>query len=116
MKNRSALGLAMTGGLEAVMMPWAGVAPLIEVMRKTEVTDMADKVLPLKRFSKGLTSGQMPECFVPLTTLASAPPMDHGKVLPDDNHQNGQRCEGTQQGRIKGESRTVKDEAFVCYH
>lgn len=59
----------MTGGLEAVMTPWAGVAPLIEAMRKTEVTSKADKVLPLKRSSKGLTSGQMLECFVLLTTL-----------------------------------------------
>jgi len=69
MKNKSALGLAMTGGLEVVMTPWAGVAPLIEAMRKTEVTSKADKVLPLKRSSKGLTSGQMLECFVLLTTL-----------------------------------------------
>jgi hypothetical protein len=38
-------------------------------MRKTEVTSKADKVLPLKRSSKGLTSGQMLECFVLLSTL-----------------------------------------------
>ena len=69
MKKKSALGLAMTVGLEVVMTPWAGVAPLVEAMRKTEVTSKADKVLPLKRSSKGLTSGQMLECFVLLTTL-----------------------------------------------
>jgi hypothetical protein len=69
MKKKSALGLAMTGGLEVVMTPWAGVVPLIEAMRKTEVTSKADKVLPLKRSSKGLTSGQMLECFVLLSTL-----------------------------------------------
>jgi hypothetical protein len=69
MKKKSALGLAMTGGLEVVMTPWAGVAPLTETMRQIEVTDKADKVLPSKRSSKGLTSGQMLECFVLLSTL-----------------------------------------------
>ena len=69
MKKKSALGLAMTGGLEVTMTPWAGVAPLIEEMRQIEVTNKADKVLPLKKSSKGLTSGQMVECFVLLSTL-----------------------------------------------
>jgi hypothetical protein len=30
MKKKSALALAMTGGLDVRMTPWAGVAPLIE--------------------------------------------------------------------------------------
>ena len=59
----------MTGDLEVVMTPWAGVAPMIEAMRQIEVTDRADKVLPSKRSFKGLTSGQMLECFVLLSTL-----------------------------------------------
>ena len=59
----------MTGGLEAVMTPWTGVAPLIGSMRKTEVMSKADKVLPLNRSSKGLTSEQMLECFVLLSPL-----------------------------------------------
>lgn len=67
--KKSALALAMTGGLEVKMTPWAGVAPLIEAMRQTEVTGKADKVLPLKKSSKGLTSGQMLESFVLLSTL-----------------------------------------------
>ncbi len=69
MRKKSALGLAMTGGLQAAMTPWAGVAPLIETMRQIEMTAKADKVLPLKKTSKGLTSGQMVECFVLLSTL-----------------------------------------------
>jgi len=69
MKKKSALALAMTGGLEVAMTPWAGVAPLIETMRQIEMTGKADKVLPLKKTSKGLTSGQMVECFVLLSTL-----------------------------------------------
>lgn len=69
MKKKSALGLAMTGGLQATMTPWAGVAPLIEAMRQIGMMEKADKVLPLKKISKGLSSGQMVECFVPLSTL-----------------------------------------------
>jgi hypothetical protein len=53
----------MTGGLEVVMTPWAGIAPLIEAMRKIEVADKADNVLPPKRSSKGLTSRQILECL-----------------------------------------------------
>jgi hypothetical protein len=34
MKKKSALALAMTGGPEAVMTPWAGAAPLIKAMRQ----------------------------------------------------------------------------------
>jgi len=69
MKEKSALALAMTGGLEAAMTPWAGIAPLIETMRQIEMTAKADRVLALKKTSKGLTSGQMVECFVLLSTL-----------------------------------------------
>jgi len=69
MKKKSALGLAMTGGLEVAMTPWAGVAPLIEAMRQIGMTSKADKVLPLKKTSKGVTSGQMVEAFVLLSTL-----------------------------------------------
>lgn len=69
MRKKSALALTMIGGLQAATTTWAGVAPLIEAMRQTEVTGKADKVLALKKSSKGLTSGQMLECFVLLSTL-----------------------------------------------
>ena len=46
MRKKSALGLAMTGGLQVAMTPWAGVAPLIETMRQIEMVEKADKVLP----------------------------------------------------------------------
>lgn len=84
MKKRSALGLAMMGGLEVSMTPWAGVGPLIEAMRKTEVTSKADKVLPLKKSSKGLTSGQMVECFVLLTTLGGECLEDMERLRQDE--------------------------------
>ncbi len=79
MKKQSALGLDIAGGLEVRMTPWAGVAPLIEAMRQIEVPNKADKVLPSKRSSKGLTSGQMLECFVLLSTLG-------GECLEDMEH------------------------------
>jgi hypothetical protein len=68
-KKKSALGLALTGGLEVKATPWAGVAPLVEEMRQVRMTEKAHKVLPPKKSSKGLTSGQMVECFVLLSTL-----------------------------------------------
>ena len=69
MRKKSKLSLALMGGLDVATTTWAGVAPLIEAMRQTEVTGKADKVLALKKSSKGLTSGQMLECFVLLSTL-----------------------------------------------
>ena len=84
MKKKSALALGMTGGLEVVMTPWAGVAPLIETMRKIEVTSKADKVLPSKKSSKGLTSGQMLECFVLLATLGGECLEDMERLRQDE--------------------------------
>lgn len=84
MKKKSALGLAMMGGLEVTMTPWAGVGVLIEAMRQTEVSSKADKVLPLKRSSKGLASGQMLECFVLLSTLGGDCLEDMERLRQDD--------------------------------
>ncbi len=47
MRKRSALALTMIGGLQAATTTWAGVAPLIEAMRQTEVTGKPDKPLAL---------------------------------------------------------------------
>lgn len=84
MKKRSALALEMTGGLDVKMTPWAGVAPLIEAMRQTEVSSKADKVLPLKRSPKGLSSGQMVECFVLLSTLGGECLEDMERLRQDE--------------------------------
>ena len=84
MKKKSALGLGMMGGLEVTMTPWAGVGVLIEAMRQTEVSSKADKVLPLKRSSKGLASGQMLECFVLLSTLGGDCLEDMERLRQDD--------------------------------
>ncbi|MFC1999847.1 IS1380 family transposase [Chloroflexota bacterium] len=84
MKKRSALALAMTGGLEVAMTPWAGVGVLVEAMRQTEVRSKADKVLPLKRSRKGLSSGEMLECFVLLSTLGGDCVEDMERLRQDD--------------------------------
>lgn len=84
MEKKSALALAMTGGLEVAMTPWAGIAPLIEAMRQIEMTDKADKVLALKKTSKGLTSGQMVECFVLLSTLGGECLEDMDRLRRDE--------------------------------
>ena len=84
MKKKSALALTMMGGLEVAMTPWAGVGVLIEAMRQTEVTSKADKVLPLKRSSEGLTSGQMLECLVLLSTLGGDCVEDLGRLRQDE--------------------------------
>jgi hypothetical protein len=83
MKKKTALGLAMAGGLDVRMTTWAGVAPLIEAMRQTEVSNKAEKVLPAKKNSKGLSSGQMLECFVLLSTLGGDCPEDMERLRQD---------------------------------
>ena len=84
MKKKSALALTMMGGLETAMTPWAGVGVLIEAMRQTEVTSKADKVLGLKRSKKGLSSGQMVESFVLLSTLGGDCIEDMERLREDD--------------------------------
>lgn len=84
MRKKSRLALSIAGGLEAPITPWAGVAPLIETMRQTEVTGKAEKVLPLKKSSKGLTSGQMLECFVLLSALGGECLEDMERLRQDE--------------------------------
>lgn len=84
MKKKSALALPMMGGLKAAMTPWAGVGVLIEAMRQTEVPDKADKVLALKRSRKGLSSGQMVESFILLSTLGGDCIEDMERLRQDD--------------------------------
>jgi len=84
MKKKSALALALMGGLQGPMTPWAGVGVLIEAMRQTEVTCKADRVLPLKRSRKGLSSGQMVESFVLLSTLGGDCIEDMERLRQDD--------------------------------
>jgi len=64
MKNRSSLGVILTGGLEEDVTPWAGAALLVELYRKSGVEAAAERTLPHKKSPKGLRQGQMVESFV----------------------------------------------------
>jgi hypothetical protein len=69
MKNRSSLGVILTGGLEEDVTPWGGAALMVELYRKGGVEAAAERALPRKRSPKGLRQGQMVESFVLLSAL-----------------------------------------------
>ena len=63
------LGVKIVGGLEEVCTPWSGVALLVDLYRKLEMDELANRVLPAKKSAKGLKCGQMVESFVLLSAL-----------------------------------------------
>jgi hypothetical protein len=63
------LGVKIVGGLKEVTTPWAGVSLLVDLFRKMEMDQIANRVLPAKRSSKGLNQGQMVESFILLSAL-----------------------------------------------
>jgi hypothetical protein len=84
MKKTSALAkLKIVGGLEEVHTAWAGVTLLVDLFRKLELDQVANKVLPAKKSSKGLTAGQMVESFILLSVLGGEC-LDDMKRLRDD--------------------------------
>jgi hypothetical protein len=84
MKKTSALAkLKIVGGLEEVHTAWAGVTLLVDLFRKLELDQVANKVLPAKKSSKGLTAGQMVESFILLSALGGEC-LDDMRRLRDD--------------------------------
>lgn len=63
------LGVRVTGGLEGTMTAWAGISPLIMLERKCGLVELGSKVLPVKASSRGLSSGEMLECFVLMSAM-----------------------------------------------
>lgn len=63
------LGVKLVGGLKEVSTPWAGAALLVDLFRKLELGETADRVLPAKKSSKGLKASQTVESFVLLSAL-----------------------------------------------
>jgi len=53
MRNRSSLGVILTGGFEEDVTPWAGAALLVELYLKSEVEAAAERTLPHKKSPKG---------------------------------------------------------------
>lgn len=66
---RGHLAVMVTGGLKEVVTPWAGAVVLVEAYRSYGVGDAADRALPTKKTSKGLSQRQMTESFVLLSAL-----------------------------------------------
>jgi len=66
---RGHLAVTVTGGLEEIVTPWAGASTLVEAYRSNGVGDAADRALPRKKTAKGLSQGQMTECFILLSAL-----------------------------------------------
>ena len=77
------LGVKIVGGLREISTPWAGASLLIDLFRHLEMNEVADKVLPAKRSSKGLRHGQMVESLMLLSALGGEC-IDDMKRLRDD--------------------------------
>jgi hypothetical protein len=84
MKKTSALaGLKIVGGLQEVYTAWGGATLLVDLFRKLELDQIANKVLPAKKSSKGLEQGQMLESIILLSALGGEC-LDDMKRLRDD--------------------------------
>jgi len=68
-KPTELLGVKIVGGLKEVSTPWAGSSLLVDLCRRLEMNQLANKVLPAKKTSKGLNPGQMVESFILLSAL-----------------------------------------------
>ena len=73
------LGVKIVGGLKEVSTPWSGITLLVDLFRKIELDQLANRVLPAKRSTKGLDQGQTVESFVLLSALG-------GECLDDMQH------------------------------
>jgi hypothetical protein len=78
------LGVKIVGGLKEASTPWAGVSLLIDLYRKLELDKLAERVLSTKKSSKGLTSGQMTESFILLSTLGGENIEDMQHIRSDE--------------------------------
>ncbi len=65
----AALDIDLRGGLTDAVTPHAGIAPLIDLIRRSGVAAAAERHLPAKRSSKGLGQGQFVESLVLLSAL-----------------------------------------------
>lgn len=83
-KPTELLGVKIVGGLKEVTTPWAGISLLIDLFRKLEMDQIANKVLPAKKSSKGLNSGQMVESFVLLSALGGECLDDMKRIRADE--------------------------------
>ena len=81
---RGHLAVTVTGGLEEVVTAWAGASLLVEAYRNCGIGGAADRALPRKRNSKGLSQGQMAESFVLLSALGGDSVEDIERLREDE--------------------------------
>lgn len=79
----SGVEVEFAGGLTEEVTGHAGAALIVEVMRRSGVLAVADRVLPAKKNPKGLSQGQMVESVVVHSTLGGEC-MDDMQVLRQD--------------------------------
>lgn len=77
------LEIEFEGGLEEAVTAHAGAALLIELGRISGVMDAAERCLPAKKSSKGLTQGRFVESFVLLSALGGECPDDFDRLRLD---------------------------------
>jgi hypothetical protein len=77
------LGVKIVGGLKEVCTPWSGASLLIDLNRKLELDQLANKILPAKKTAKGLKPGQTVESFVLLSALGGECPEDMQHIRID---------------------------------
>jgi len=83
-KPSSLLDIKIVGGLKEVTTAWAGASLLVELYRKLEMNQLANRVLPAKRSSKGLTHGKTIESFVLLSALGGECVDDMKRIREDE--------------------------------
>jgi len=83
MKSTNRLGVKIIGGLEEVSTPWSGVTLLVDLYRKLEMNELANRVLPAKKSLKGLKPGQTVESFVLLSALGGENNEDMQRLRDD---------------------------------
>ncbi|MFC1977019.1 IS1380 family transposase [Chloroflexota bacterium] len=84
MKQQSErLGVKIVGGLKETSTPWAGVSLLVDLYRKLEMNELANRVLPAKKSVKGLQPGQTVESFMLLSALGGENNEDMQRLRDD---------------------------------
>lgn len=83
-QSSEVLGVEIVGGLKEASTPWAGASLLVELLRRSGIDAVADKVLPAKGSAKGLKQGQTVESFVLLSALGGECVEDMQRLRDDD--------------------------------
>lgn len=83
-RRKSRLGVSYAGGLGEASTAFAGVGLLAELYRQAGVGEVAERVLPKKQSSRGLSQGQMVEAFVLLSALGGENLEDMERLRGDE--------------------------------